>query len=214
MRQHHRRIGRQPTPMAGVHAPRAQVQDQIEVIRAARAGGDRRHLRHDPRPIARDQHIRLQRLRPFRNEGFQPDGAAFLAGFQHQFDVVAQLAAAFGDDRFQRRQIHRVLALVVGGAAAVPKIAFLGQRPGIEAGAPLILQPAHRVAVAVSQNGGQGRVLDPLGGQDRAEAGGGVGMDRDGEPQPFEPGLDRIRQIGLHILFVRRVLGGAAYRDQ
>ena len=124
----------------------------------------------------------------------QADRAAFLAGLQHQLQVEAELAAALRQHRLQRGQVQRVLALVVGGAAAVPAVAFLGQRPGIEAGAPLVLQPAHGVAVAVGQDGRARRrprsVRRSGSGRSRSR---GLGCTATREAQSLQPGPDRLR---------------------
>ena len=106
--------------------------------------------------------------------------------------LAPRRAAALRQHRFERGEVERVLALVVGGAAAVPAVAFLRQAPGREAGAPLLVQAADRVAMAVEQDGRAGRVLDPLGGQDGAEALQRVRMDGDGEAHAFEPGADAV----------------------
>ena len=53
-----------------------------------------------------------------------------------------------------------------------------------------------------------------FGGQDRTEAVARIGVDRDGEAEPFQPGLDRRRQVASHVRHVRRVLRGAGDRDQ
>ena len=181
---------------------------------AARAGGDGRHTRHHPRAVAGDQHVRRQFVPLRRDEVAQSDRAALLAGFQHQFQVEPELAAALRQHRFQRGQVQRVLALVVGGAATVPAIALLGQRPGIEAVAPLVVQPADRVAVAVGQHGRPRRIFHPFGDQNGAEAGRRIGMDRDGEAHALQPGLDRSGEIPLHIRRVPRVLRGAGDRHE
>ena len=68
------------------------------------------------------------------------------------------------------------------------------RRPGIEAGAPLVLQAAHGVAMAVGQDGRPRRVFEAFGGQDRAEAVARIGVDGDGEAQAFQPGPDRARR--------------------
>jgi hypothetical protein len=68
--------------------------------------------------------------------------------------------SALGDDAGERRQVDRVLALVVGRAPAVVALAFLPQHPGIEPRAPLRLEAADDVAVAVGQDGRQPRVFE------------------------------------------------------
>ena len=148
------------------------------------------------------------------DEVAQADRAALLAGLQHQLQVEAQPAAALRQHRLQRGEVQRVLTLVVGGAAAVPAIAFLGEPPRIEARAPLVLQSAHRVAVAVGEDGRPRGVLHPFGGQDRAEAGVRIGVDRDGEAHALQPRADRRVEVALHVGFVAGVLRGAGDRHQ
>ena len=113
-----------------------------------------------PRPVGGDQHIGGQLFRVRGDEFAQALEPRSSRHLQHQLDVEAEPAAAFRQHRVQRRQVQRVLALVVGGAAAVPAVALLGQRPGQQAGAPLVFQTAHRIAMAVEQDGRAGRVLD------------------------------------------------------
>ena len=57
MRQDHAGVGEQPAPIAGMMAALAQVDDQVEIHRAARAEEDRRPLRREARPVRGDQHI-------------------------------------------------------------------------------------------------------------------------------------------------------------
>jgi hypothetical protein len=107
-----------------------------------------------------------------------------------------------------------VLALVVGGAAAVPAVGFLGQRPGRQAGAPLIVQAADGVAVAVGQHGRAVRPLQPFGEQDRTEAGRLVGVDFHREPHALQPGLDGLGQIPVDVGLMAGILRGAGDRHQ
>jgi hypothetical protein len=60
-----------------------------------------------------------------------------------------------------------VLALVVDDTAPVIAALLLGQAPGREARFPARIEPADDVAVAVAEDRPQGRVLDPLGIQER-----------------------------------------------
>ena len=83
-----------------------------------------------------------------------------------------------------------MLALVVGGAAAVPAVGFLGQSPRIEAVAPLVLKSADGIGMAVGQDGRTFRILDTLSGKDRAESRLRIGMNRHDEAHPLEPRSD------------------------
>ena len=219
MRQHHGGVGGQPAPVAGMHAARTQIDHQVEVERAARAGGDGRHIRHHARSVAADQHVRLQLVPMRRNEIAQADRAAFLAGLQHQLQVEPEFSATLRQHRLQRGQVQRVLTLVVRAAAAIPAppplaIVFLGEPPRIEARAPLVLQSPHRIAMAVGQDRRPLRILDPFGSQDRTEAGARIGMDGDGEAHAFQPRRYRRIEVALHVGLVSRVLRGAGDRHQ
>ena len=96
----------------------------------------------------------------------QAGRAGFLAHLDQPFGVEAELAA-LGEHRRLRGDIDRVLALVVDHAAPVVAAVLLGQRPGRQARVPAGIEPADDVAVAVAEHGRQGRVLDPLGIQER-----------------------------------------------
>ena len=201
--------------MAGMHAAGTQIDHEIEMVGAAGAGGDRRDLGHHARPVAGDQHVGGQPVGVFGDELAQAGRTAFLAGFQDQLQVEAQCAAAFGQHGFQRGQVQGVLALVVGGAAAVPAVGFLGQHPGRQARAPLVLQAADGVAVAVGQDGRAVRALQPFGEQDRAEAGvPGWGGSRRVKPMRSSQGWMARGQIALDVGLVAGVLGGAGDRHQ
>jgi hypothetical protein len=103
-----------------------------------------------------------------------------------------------------------MLAFVVGRAAAVPTIAFLGELPWIKTGAPLIFQPTHGVAMTVSQDGRRRRILDPFGCQDRSESRAWIGVNGDGKAHALQPWPDRGIQIELHIGFMPWILRRAA----
>ena len=69
--------------------------------------------------------------------------------------------------RGKRCEIDRVLALVVGGAAAIDAVANGCCRPGIEPAAPFALHARDHIAMAVDQNGRKPRILAILGDQER-----------------------------------------------
>ena len=50
-------IGQQPAPIARMMAALAQIDDEVEIHRAARPEKDRRPLRREARPVRGDQHI-------------------------------------------------------------------------------------------------------------------------------------------------------------
>ena len=68
----------------------------------------------------------------------------------------------------ERRDVDGVLALVVGGAAAIHSLAFDHDLPRRQALPPLVLLAADHVAMAVGQHGRLGGILDPAGDQERA----------------------------------------------
>jgi hypothetical protein len=60
-----------------------------------------------------------------------------------------------------------MLALVVGGAAAIPARAFDGERPRRQAAPPLIVEAADGVAMTVDQHRDQGGIFDAFRHQER-----------------------------------------------
>jgi len=57
MRQDDSGVGEEPAPIAGMVAAFAQIDDQVEIHRAARPEKDRRTFRREARPVRGDQHI-------------------------------------------------------------------------------------------------------------------------------------------------------------
>jgi hypothetical protein len=211
--EHDGRVGGHAAPIAGMHAARAGIDHQVEMKRAAGAGGYGRDIGGHPRPVRRDQHVRLEHPGIGRDELAQAQRSALLRRLQHHLDVEAELAAALRQHRLQRMQVDGVLALVVGGAAAVPLAVLLCEDPRVQALAPLVGQPANRVAVTVGENGGTGP-FHALRRQDRSQPGARIGMDLHGEAQPVEPRADRVLQIGVQVGLVPRVLRGGFVGDQ
>ena len=130
------------------------------------------------------------------------------------FRLKPEFPSALREHRFQCAQVQRVLALVVRTAAAIPAIAFLGEPPGIEAGAPLVLQAAHGIAVAVGQDRRTLRILEALGREDGAEPRLRIGMNSDDEAHALQPRPDRAVQVALHVGLVAGVLRRAGNRHQ
>ena len=79
--------------------------------------------------------------------------ADLLAGLDDEFGVEAEPAAARLAHRRQRRHVDAVLALVVGGAAAIDAIADHRRPPRIEIVAPFPDHAVDDVAMPVHQNG-------------------------------------------------------------
>ena len=90
----------------------------------------------------------------------------------------------------------------------------MADHPEVRARAPLIVQAADGVAVAVGENCGAVRALEALGEQDWAEAGDRIGVDLDRKAEALEPGLDGGGQVALDVGLVGRILGGAGDFDQ
>ena len=82
-----------------------------------------------------------------------------------------------------------MLTLVVGGAAAVPTLAALGQGPGVEAVLPLVIVTGHHITVAVAHDRGQIVALAALGDQKRPAALDRVVESPAGKAQGLEAGL-------------------------
>ena len=58
------------------------------------------------------------------DEFAQAARTSFFRHFQNDLHIEAKLATAFGQHRFKRCDIQRVLALIVGGTAAIPAAIF------------------------------------------------------------------------------------------
>src|SRR3546814_19404045 len=72
-------------------------------------------------------------------------------------------------DLGESAHVQRMLAFVVGGAAAVQPVALLDNPPWRETVPPLVVIAADDVAMPVSQHGRQIVALDELGEQNRSE---------------------------------------------
>ncbi len=131
-------------------------------------------------------------------ERLEAGRADFFAGFHEEGRVEPELAALL-DDGAQRRDVDRVLRLVVGGAAAVVALALLGHRPGIEPGAPLRLEAPDDVAVAIGQHGRQGGALDAFADQERAARRLGVVEHLNVVAHGLEGRADLLGEIGRQI---------------
>jgi hypothetical protein len=146
-------------------------------------------------------------------EGLESGRAGFLAGLDEPGDVDAEPAAAQREHLAQRSEIDRVLALVVGGAAAVKALAVLRQRPRAGAAGPARILAVNHVAVAVYQHGRQGLGLVAAGDQERPGAGDRIRVDRRREAERVERGHKLVGEVGPQLLRRRWVLAFAADRD-
>ena len=137
----------------------AQIDVEMDADAAAAAEKDGGAIGRQPRPVGGEQQIRRQ----FAAQGFadlpQIGRADLLAGLDDEFGVEAELAAAGLADRAQRRHVDAVLALVVGGAAAIDAIAFGRGLPRIEVVAPFADHAVDDVAMAIGQHRQQRGIL-------------------------------------------------------
>ena len=84
---------------------------------------------------------------------------------------------AHGQHLLQGTQVDAVLALVVGGAPAIPAVTVHHHDPGLQACAPLGCVATHHVAVAVAEHGKRGVGLGTFGKQKLGAACHRVGPD-------------------------------------
>ena len=167
MRQDDSGIGQQAAPVAGMMSALAQIDHQVDRVAAAGTEIDRRLAGRDARAIRGDQQIGFQQLLLVpRTELRHAGGPHLLAHLDQHLGVEAE-PAALGQDRGQRRDIDAVLALVVGGAAAVDAVALDRQGPGRKPRPPQIVETADGVAVAVEQDGDQLGIFDAFRHQER-----------------------------------------------
>jgi|HubBroStandDraft_4_1064222.scaffolds.fasta_scaffold00243_4 hypothetical protein len=210
MREDDTRVGEQPAPIARMMAALAQIDDQVEIHRAAGAEKDRRPVRRQARPVGGDQHIRRKFVLVLPADLAQAGRTDLLPCLDQQFGVEAEPATRL-QHAIHRGDVDRVLALVVGGAAAVEALATRGQRPGRQPLMPLRLQPADDVAMAVAEHGRAGALLAPLGDQDRPAAN-RVGHDLAGEAESGQRRGDLVGKIGVQCR--RALLDLALGRDR
>ena len=105
-----------------------------------------------------------------RAELLQSGRADFLSRLYEYFQVEPQHPSR-GNRRRHGAKVDRMLALVVGGAAAVEPVALALQLPGIEPGLPACILAADHVAVAIGKNRDERWVFDALGDQERTVLG-------------------------------------------
>ncbi len=94
VRQDHAWLGQKPAPVARVMRAISQFQHKVEARPAARAHEDRRHVRLQPRPVGRDQHVSGQFiLLPLEERG-EAGRSDLFRHLDHDLDVEAQTAFA------------------------------------------------------------------------------------------------------------------------
>src|SRR5258708_35147205 len=113
---------------------------EMDGVAAAAAEEDGRPIGRKPRPVGGQEQIRLQLLAMGFAHLPQVRRTDLLAGLDDEFGVEAELAAAGLAHGTQGREIDAVLALVVGGAAALDALAFGRGFSGVEIVAPFTLR--------------------------------------------------------------------------
>ena len=120
---------------------------------ATAAQEQRRPIRRQPRPVGGHEQIGLERVAIEVADLAEIGRADLFAHLDDEFGIEAELAAAGLAHRAERGHVDAVLALVVGGAAAIEANARNRRAPGIAAVAPLALHAVDDVAMAVDQHG-------------------------------------------------------------
>ncbi len=128
VREDRSRIREKPAPVAGVMAAFAQVDREVEIESTARAQEQRRPLRVETRAVGGDQHVGGERRALALAQLAQSRRTGLLAGLEQHARVEAEMPAR-GEHLLERREIDRVLALVVGRAAAIPALALARELP-------------------------------------------------------------------------------------
>ena len=117
-------IGEQAAPVARVMAALAQVDGEVEVERAARAQEQRRPRRAQARAVGGDQHVGAKRRRARARTSRASPASRSPRRSRAAPCTLKPSAAARLEHARERGEVDAVLALVVGGAAAVPAVAF------------------------------------------------------------------------------------------
>ena len=212
MRQDDAGIGQQPAPVAGMMAALAQIDGEVEIIGAPCAEKDRRPLRTEPRPVGTDKNVGGEQVLVLLAELFQARRTGLLPRLDQQFRIESERSPG-PQHGFQRGDIDRVLALVVGGAAAVEPLALLGQDPGRQSLAPLLVIAQHHVAMSIGQNRRQIIGFVPIGQQEWSRPLARVFQDAAAVAHPFEGRLHLVGQIAVQHAHPLRVLAFRRYRN-
>src|ERR1051326_344912 len=187
----------------------AQIDVKIDRIAAAGAEKNRRHARRVARAVGADQHVGLEQTVAMRGADLAQARRTDLFGhFDENFAVEAE-RAAFGHHRLERTEIDAVLALIVGGAAAVDTVALDCDVPGRQPAPPQIVETTYRVAVAIQQYREQARIFDALGDKRRRTL--RIVHDPAAKAEPSQRRGDLIRPIRTQRAGALRLL--AARRD-
>ena len=178
----------------------AQLEREREVHHAAGAEIEHRRVRPQARAVGGDENVRDQGLAMRLGNLAQSWRADFLAGFEEHTDVEAERAATGRQDLRQRREIDRVLPLVVGGAAAIDALALDSQAPGPVSPCPAVALAADDVAMPVGEHGRHVVAFPPFRDQE-----GAARRDRILDASPaksdfFERRTDFLLQVGVQLV--------------
>jgi len=130
----------------------------------------------------------------WRSHAAQSRRPDLLAHLEQKLGVEAETSARL-EHPPERREIDRVLSLVVGGAAAVPAAIADRHLPRRASLAPLIVVARHHVAVAIDEHGRQRRALETFREEHRRRVGDRVFPTRPPKTQPFDRGADLVGQV-------------------
>src|SRR5207253_5765083 len=112
-----RRIGEQPAPIARVMPALARGDREIDRMGAAAAERKRGAVARHARAVRGDEHVGSKQIAVLRAYFAQARRPGLLAHLDEPFGVEAE-PAAHGEYGGERREVDRVLALVVDDAAA------------------------------------------------------------------------------------------------
>src|SRR6185437_8020178 len=117
-------VGEHASPITGVMAAVAQFDVEMDSEAPAATQEDRWAFGRKPRPVGGDEYIGGKLVAMGRADLRQLGRSDFFAHLDDELGVEAEPPAASLMNGAQRRQIDRMLPLVVGAAAAVNAIAF------------------------------------------------------------------------------------------
>ena len=190
---------------------RAGPDREVQRDGTARAQEQGRPITAEPGTVGGDEHVCGEPVPVGLSDRSEAGRAEFLPHLDQPQAVEAEPAPCLDHGR-QGREVDRVLALVVGGAAPVPLAVPFGHDPGGEAGPPAGVEAADDIAVAVAEDGRRVRVLDPLRQQHRARGCVRRVDARAGEAQRGERRPHLLLDIGLEVARARRILALGAER--
>src|SRR5215469_5415425 len=149
MRENDAGIGEKPAPISGMMSAAAQIDTKAEIDDAACAQEQRRPFGCHARPVGGEKEIGGEELAVGGAELAQTWRAHFLSRLDQELGIEAEPATSVQHGG-ERAQIDALLALVVGGAAAIKALAAFLEPPGGEPVDPLPLEAADHIAMPVS----------------------------------------------------------------